>query len=138
MAQSTPETADDAAEGKRSTEAATATREAPPAPPAGRGPCKVPLRQLPHYTRSLLRIKVPVVVILAEKRQPLGRIVEMGPGSLVQFDKSCEEMLRMSVGSRTVATGEAVKVGDKFGLRITSIVLPDERFQPVKPAAKHE
>jgi hypothetical protein len=24
-------------------------------------------------------------------------------------------------------------VGDKFGLRITSIVLPDERFRPVRP-----
>jgi len=96
-------------------------------------PRKVGLRDLPQYSRSLLRIKVPVVVNLAEKRQPIGRIVELGPGSIIQFDKSCEEMLEMNVGDRPVATGEAVKVGDKFGLRITSVVLPEERFNAIRP-----
>ena len=86
---------------------------------------------LPPYTRSLLRIKVPVVVTLAEKRQKLGRIVEIGPGSILQFDKSCDEMLNLEVGNQPIACGEAVKVGDKFGLRITAMVLPDERFSPV-------
>ena len=85
---------------------------------------------LPPYTRSLLRIKVPVVVTLAEKRQKLSRIVELGPGSIIQFDKSCEEMLDLEVGNQAVACGEAVKVGDKFGLRITAMVMPDERFSP--------
>ncbi|MGA2253214.1 MAG: FliM/FliN family flagellar motor switch protein [Thermoguttaceae bacterium] len=86
---------------------------------------------LPPYTRSLLRIKVPVVVTLAEKRQKLSRIVELGPGSIIQFDKSCEEMLDLEVGNQAVASGEAVKVGDKFGLRIIAMVMPDERFTPV-------
>ena len=90
-------------------------------------------RDLPNFSRSLLRIQVPVAVTLAEKRQPVGRIVELGPGSIIQFDKSCEEMLDMSVGGHPVATGEAVKVGDKFGLRITSVILPEERFHAVSP-----
>jgi len=86
---------------------------------------------LPPYTRSLLRIKVPVVVTLAEKRQKLRHIIELGPGSIIQFDKSCEEMLDLEVGNQSVAAGEAVKVGDKFGLRITAMAMPDERFTPV-------
>jgi flagellar motor switch/type III secretory pathway protein FliN len=81
----------------------------------------------------LLRIRVPVVVTLARKRQPLGRVIELGPGSIIHFEKSCEEMLDLEAGGLAVARGEAVKVGDKFGLRITSIVLPEERFQPVRP-----
>jgi len=89
-------------------------------------------RQFPAYTRSLLRIKIPVAVTLAEKRQPLGRIIEIGPGSILQFDKSCEEMLELSVGGYPVAYGEAVKVGDKFGLRITAIKPIDERFVPLR------
>lgn len=89
--------------------------------------------ELPPYTRSLLRIKVPVIVTLAEKRQPLGRVVELSPGAIIHFDKSCEEMLDLFVGNRRVASGEAVKVGDKFGLRITSITPSDERFYPLKP-----
>ena len=91
-------------------------------------------RDLPPYTRSLLRIRVPVIVTLAEKRQKLSRITELGPGAIIQFDKSCEEMLDLEVGNRPVASGEAVKVGDKFGLRITAIALPDERFNPVQAA----
>jgi len=89
-------------------------------------------KRLPPYTRSLLRIKVPVVVTLAQNRQPLHRILELGSGSIIQFDKSCEEMLELSVGDHTVAHGEAVKVGDKFGLRITSMILPEERFLPLR------
>jgi len=54
---------------------------------------------------------------------------------MVQFDKSCEEMLDLHAGGHRVAMGEAVKVGDKFGLRITSMVLPGERFQKVAPEA---
>jgi flagellar motor switch protein FliN len=90
------------------------------------------MRKLPPYTRSLLRIRVPVVVTLAQNRQPLHRILELGPGSMIQFEKSCEEMLELSVGESRVAAGEAIKIGDKFGLRITSIVMPEERFHTVK------
>jgi len=105
----------------------------PAVEPAKPAPKKsIRLRDLPVYTRSLLRVEVPIVVTLAEKRQPLGRIVELGPGSIIQFEKSCEEMLELGVGDHSIATGEAVKVGDKFGLRITSIKLPEERFLAVK------
>jgi flagellar motor switch/type III secretory pathway protein FliN len=107
--------------------AAEAQPAAAPRRPAASGP------ELPPYTRSLLRIRVPVVVTLARKRQALGRIVELGPGSIIQFDKSCEEMLELSVGDHAIASGEAVKVGDKFGLRLLSITLPGERFQTVRP-----
>ncbi len=95
-------------------------------------------RDLPLYSRSLLRIKVPVVVTLARKRQPLSRILELGPGAIIQFDKSCDAMLELDVAARSVALGEAVKVGDKFGLRISSIILPDERFIPLKKGSPRE
>jgi flagellar motor switch protein FliN/FliY len=104
------------------------TPKPPPEPPK---PVPVRLNTLPQYSRSLLRIKVPVVVSLAEKRQSLGQIVELGPGSIIQFEKSCEEMLELSVGGQSVATGEAIKVGDKFGLRVTEMILPEERFSKV-------
>lgn len=89
---------------------------------------------LPSYTKSLLRIKVPVSVTLAEKRQPISQIIELGPGSIIQFEKSCEEALDLDVGTRRVAKGEVVKVGDKFGLRITNMLLPEERFHSIRLA----
>jgi flagellar motor switch/type III secretory pathway protein FliN len=110
--------------------AAPIAKEAPPPRPRPTIPAS-PGRTLPPYTQSLLRIRVPVVVTLAEKRQPLGKVIELGPGTIIQFDKSCEEMLELSVANRPIAIGEAVKVGDKFGLRVTSMTPSDERFQPL-------
>ena len=87
--------------------------------------------ELPGYTLSLLHIKVPISVTLATKRQPIDQIMELGAGSIIHFEKSCEEMLDLYVGEHPVAKGEAVKVGEKFGLRITSVIMPEERFKPV-------
>jgi flagellar motor switch protein FliN len=89
------------------------------------------LAHLPSYTRSLLRISVPIRVTLAGTSLALKRILELGQGSIIPFAKSCEEPLTLSVGNYDVAVGEAVKVGDKFGLRITSMVMPKERFHPL-------
>lgn len=89
--------------------------------------------ELPPYTRSLLKIRVPVVVTLAITQLPVKRILELVPGAIIQFEKSCEDMLELSAGSCPVAEGEAVKIGEKFGLRVTSLVLPDERFRAVRP-----
>ena len=89
------------------------------------------LAHLPGYTKSLLRVEVSVRVTLADTDLPLARILELGQGSIIPFAKSCEEPLTLSVGNYDVAVGEAVKVGDKFGLRITSMVMPKEKFFPL-------
>jgi len=83
---------------------------------------------LTSYSKSLLKIRLPVTVTLAAKKQPLGRIIELGPGAIIHFNKSCEEMLDLEVGGQSIGQGEPIKVGDKFGLRLTSISLPRERF----------
>lgn len=87
---------------------------------------------LPNYTKSLLNISVPVRVKLASTRQSVNSIVGLSLGSIIQFDKSCEEPLQMEVSGHPVAFGDAVKVGDKFGLRITSIAMPPERFTKIQ------
>jgi flagellar motor switch protein FliN/FliY len=89
------------------------------------------IEKLPNYTRSLLKVEVPVSVKLAAKKQTVDDILRLGAGSIIQFDKGCDETLEMAAGNHPIAEGEAVKIGDKFGLRITSIILPDERFQVV-------
>jgi len=110
-----------------------------PISPSGRTPGKRAYQDvedgislLPPYTRSLLKVKVTVRVALAATRQPLQRIVDLSPGSILQFNKPCDQALELEVGDRTVALGQAVKVGDKFGLWITSMVMPEERFWVVR------
>lgn len=87
---------------------------------------------LPPYTRSLLKIKVPVRVVLAEATLPVNRIIELAQGAIIPFEKSCEDMLSLEVGDCRVAVGEAVKVGDKFGLRVSAISMPEEKFWTVR------
>jgi flagellar motor switch protein FliN/FliY len=98
----------------KSTEAAAPT----PAPLAG---IEAELADLPTYARGLLNISVPVRVTLASQRTSIQEIIELGPGSIVKFAKTYDEPLDLMVGDRTLAQGEVVKVGDKFGLRIRSL-----------------
>jgi flagellar motor switch protein FliN len=111
-------------------------RPQPAARPAAPRRRPASMQDLPSYSRSLLKIEVPVIVTLASKRQPLGRIIELGPGSIIHFNKSCEEMLDLEVGGQSIAQGEPIKVGDKFGIRLTSLVMPCERFVPLSRPAR--
>lgn len=103
-----------------------------PSTPAER-PKITEFSQLPGYSRSLLRIQLPVRVVLATKKESLQNVVELAAGSIIKFEKSCDEMLHLQVGEHKVAVGEAVKVGDKFGFRVSNMVLPDEHFMKVRP-----
>ena len=100
----------------------------------GRDPAKrIALDDLPGYSRSVLKVHVPVAAVLARARKPIKTILELGIGSVIQFDKSCDEPLEVEVGQTVmIADAEAVKVGDKFGFRINSVLLPRERFRKVE------
>lgn len=74
------------------------------------------------YSKSVLSIETPVSVTLARKMIPLSRIVELVPGSMLTFDAHCDEPLMLEAGGKVIATGETVKIGDKFGLRVREIV----------------
>ena len=105
----------------------------PPAKPSARPTIRYSdmdegIRLLPPYTRSLLRIRVPVTVTLAAAKQTVNAILNIGSGSIIHFNKSCEDTLTLEVAGHKIAVGETVKVGDKFGLWITSMIMPDERF----------
>jgi flagellar motor switch protein FliN/FliY len=80
------------------------------------------LDELSSFARNLLRIRVPLQVTLASQRKSIHEIVELGPGSIVKFDKTCDEPLQLTIGNTAIAQGAVVKVGDKFGLRINGLV----------------
>ena len=90
------------------------------------------LDRLPHYSRSLLKIRVPVSVTLAAKKETILEIITMAPGSIIKFDKGCDELLHMVIGDQELAEGEAVKIGDKFGFRVTKMLMPEEHFVRLK------
>lgn len=94
------------------------------------------LRDLPPNVLSALRVTVPVSVNLAGKKIKLAEVIDLGPGSIITFDKACDAPLEVSIGGRPVATGEAVKVGERFGVRVQKMILPEEHFRTMLPAKK--
>ncbi|MDR3234093.1 MAG: FliM/FliN family flagellar motor switch protein [Planctomycetaceae bacterium] len=102
-------------------------------PNFGAIPHRKRIEDLPGYSRSMMKVKIPVAAVLARARKPIKLVLELGVGSVIQFDKSCDELLEVEVGQTvTIAAGEAVKVGEKFGVRINTLSLPEERFRRVE------
>jgi len=89
-----------------------------------------------EFWKSLLRIEADVAVTLARQELPVERILQFVPGVMIQFEKGCDTPLNLEIDGNIVAEGEVVKVGDKFGLRITEICDRDERWIPLVQSLK--
>ncbi len=89
--------------------------------------------RLPEFTRSLLQVPIIVSVTIAASKKPISQIMEIGPGSVLQFDKHFESPLELDANGEPVAVGVAVRAGEFFGLQVTEMRLPPERFWSVQP-----
>ncbi len=77
-------------------------------------------RQAPNLS-NVLRLEVPVIVRLASRSMPVGEVIRLTPGSIVELPRSADSELELFVNNRAIGFGRAVKVGEKFGLRLTYI-----------------
>ena len=69
----------------------------------------------------ILRLQVPVIVKLAERRLTMSEVLRLGTGAIIEFAKASDEPLELLINNKAIGLGEAVKVGENFGLRITQI-----------------
>lgn len=84
-----------------------------------------------EFWKSLLRIQADVAVVLAQQPVAVDRVLHFVPGMMLQFEKQCDSPLALEVKGQKVAEGEVVKVGDKFGLRITDVCEHAETWVPL-------
>jgi len=132
MADETTEQAGQAAAPPTAQESAAPVASAPEqaggaAPPAE--PVAPPELEVTEEIRRILRLEVPVIVKLADKKMPLGDIIDLVPGSIVEFAKSADTPLELLVNNKTIGHGVAVKVGEKFGLRVDEITPVQETIR---------
>jgi len=78
--------------------------------------------------RRILRLKVPVIVRLARRKMLVSSIMKLGPGTILEFDRTVNEELDLLINNCEVGTGVAVKVNEHFGIRITNIDTVQERI----------
>jgi flagellar motor switch protein FliN/FliY len=69
----------------------------------------------------ILHLVVPIIVRLAERKLHLSEVMRLGAGAIIEFAKASDEPLELLINNKPIAVGEAVKVGENFGLRISQI-----------------
>ena len=70
----------------------------------------------------LLHLRVPVIVKLAGKKVNVEAISKITVGTIIEFETSAEDELELMIRSKPVGFGKAVKIGEHFGLRVSSMV----------------
>lgn len=82
----------------------------------------------------ILDIGLDIAVELGRGRMEIQEILHLGPGSVIELSKLAGEPLDVLVNGRLMARGEAVIVGEKFGIRITEVVSKSERIAGLRGA----
>lgn len=90
----------------------------------------VPLstRDAPVVQRSAADLEqifdVPVMVsaVLGSARMPVGDLLQLGPGAVLELDRKVGEAIDIFVNNRLVARGEVVLVEDRLGVTMTEII----------------
>ncbi len=101
------------------------TRESPPSADAKPAP---PGASQPTDLGRILKIEVPVIVKLAECRMPVSRVVGLNTGAIIEFEKPADAPLDLMINNKSIGLGQAVKVGENFGLRVTHIGTLEEKI----------
>lgn len=78
-------------------------------------------------------MEVPVIVELGRRQMPLGDVVSLIPGAIIELPKAASEELDLLVNNKRIGSGHAVKVGENFGLRVTSIDAPRDVIRAMGP-----
>jgi flagellar motor switch protein FliN/FliY len=77
----------------------------------------------------LLDVTLQISVEVGRARMTIQDLLQLGQGSVMELEKLAGEPLDIYVNGRQVARGEAVIVNEKFGVRLTDIISPDERVE---------
>ena len=96
---------------------------------AGPGPRRNGQEQATRDLEFLFDVPLQVSVEVGRARILLKDLLQMGEGYVVELDKLAGEPLDLYVNARLIARGEAVRVGDKFGIKLTEVVSQSDRLE---------
>jgi len=96
---------------------ATPVSESPSAPglaaPGGGGAM--------HLLRD---VQVEITLEIGRRRMRIADVLKLSTGQTLELQKAAGEPLDIFVNGKLLGRGEAVVVGDRYGVRITEIVAP--------------
>ena len=71
---------------------------------------------------AVFDVPVQVSAVLGRARMPVGDLLKLGPGAVLELDRKVGEAIDIYVNNRLVARGEVVLVEDKLGVTMTEII----------------
>ncbi len=80
----------------------------------------------------LLDVELEASLRFGSREMPLGEILDLGPGDVVELDRHVADPVDLIVGDKIVARGEVVLVNGNFGLRVTEMAMPKKRLESIR------
>lgn len=80
----------------------------------------------------ILDIPLKVSVEVGRTKLLVQELLQLGQGSVIELDKQMGEPFEVLVNDKLVARGEIVVVNDRFGVRLTDIISPNDRVQSLR------
>lgn len=94
-----------------------------------------PINQSEDYPKNLnliLDVPLRVSVVLGKTKRPINEVLNLIPGSIVELERLANEPVDVLVNGTLIAKGEVVVINENYGVRVTSIVSPEQRLQNLK------
>lgn len=89
----------------------------------------VPKKQYGRTLEFIMDVALQVTVEVGRARMTIQDLLQLGQGSVVELEKLAGEPLDIYINGKSVARGEAVIVNEKFGVRLTDIISPEDRIE---------
>lgn len=82
----------------------------------------------PGNLNLLYDIPLSITVELGRTEMEIRKILELGPGSVIQLEKLAGEPVDILANNKLIAKGEVVVIEENFGVRITDIISQVDRL----------
>ncbi len=79
--------------------------------------------------KVLENIEVKLTVEVGSTEIKIRDLLKLSEGSVVELDRLAGDPLDILANGTTIAKGEVVMVGERFGIRFTEVADPEERVQ---------
>jgi flagellar motor switch protein FliN/FliY len=93
---------------------------------------ETPRTALSPGVELLMDVELEATLRFGCRELPLGEILELGPGDVVELDRHVSDPVDLIVGDKIVARGDVVLVNGNFGLRVTEVAAPRRRLESIR------
>lgn len=80
----------------------------------------------------ILDIPVTITMQVGHAEIPIRNLLQLNQGSVIELDRVAGEPLDVKVNGTLVAHGEVVVVNDRYGIRLTDVISPQERIEKLR------